>query len=57
MAKVKNHFHDDIERQRAIENERCGQCGEELDAGTEAAARYQCRDCWNRDNGPFGVGA
>ena len=57
MAKVKSYFHGEIERQRCIENERCGQCGEDMDLGTEAAKAGQCRQCWNETNGRFGLGA
>lgn len=57
MSAIKNAFHDDLERQRCIENERCGQCGEDADLGTEAWQHHLCRDCFNDANSQFGVGA
>jgi ribosomal protein S14 len=57
MGAVKNFYHDDLERRRAIENERCGQCGEDADLNTEAWHHGLCRGCFNEANGQFGVGA
>jgi ribosomal protein S14 len=57
MGAVKNFYHEDLERRRAIENERCGQCGEDADLNTEAWHHGLCRGCFNEANGQFGVGA
>lgn len=60
MARVKDYYHDELERRRAIEDERCGQCGEEagpIFSDPEAWRHGLCRDCFGEANGQFGVGA
>jgi predicted amidophosphoribosyltransferase len=55
MGAVKNHYHDAICRQAAIEDGEalCLGCLEDLSASEEGL----CMACWNEINGQFGVGA
>jgi hypothetical protein len=57
MSGVKNHFHDELERKRAVEDGHCGQCGDDADLDTEAWKYGLCKPCFNESNSQFGVGA
>lgn len=54
MSALKNFYHDELERRRAIEDgeDVCAECSSEL-----AEVEGLCSDCWSMVNGALGVGA